>query len=61
MKEADLTRAERYALALYRQGKEKSRALPRQAYMDPAASVQFPSERAEMEREKERNRVWKNK
>ncbi len=46
MKEADLTKAERYALLLYRQGKPKSTALPRQCYFDPAASIMFESERA---------------
>lgn len=45
MKEADLTKAERYALLLYRQGKPKSTALPRQCYMDPSQSVMFESER----------------
>jgi len=46
VKEADLTKSERYALLLYRQGKPKSRALPRQAYFNPADSVMFESERA---------------
>ncbi len=46
-KEADLTKAERYALLLYRQGKPKSTALPRQCYMDPSRSILFESERAE--------------
>jgi hypothetical protein len=30
-----------------RQSKEKSRALPRQAYFDPSRSILFESERAE--------------
>lgn len=54
MKEAKLTRAERYALMLYRQGKEKSRALPVRAYRDPSTYVEFDRskrrERAEVER-----------
>lgn len=49
MKEKDLTRAERYALLLYRQNKEKERstAMPRQYYMNPADSVLFARERQE--------------
>lgn len=45
MKEKDLSRAERYALFLYRQGKEKSKALPARAYGDPASYVEFESAR----------------
>lgn len=50
MKEKDLTRAERYALLLYRQNKpktERSTAMPRQFYADPAASILFERERQE--------------
>lgn len=43
MDESKLTRAERYALLLYRQGKEKSRALPARHYGDPSNHVEFPS------------------
>lgn len=53
MKDA-LTKSERYALLLYRQGKPKSRALPRQAYADPAESVMFPAERAAREAKRKR-------
>lgn len=42
-KEKLLTKAERYALFLYRHGKEKSRALPVRAYRDPANFVEFES------------------
>ncbi|MFZ3286567.1 MAG: hypothetical protein WA191_06925 [Telluria sp.] len=54
MKEADLTKSERYSLLLYRQGKPKSRALPRQAYADPSESVLFPAERAAREAKKKK-------
>ena len=44
-----LTKKELHALMLVggRQTNERSRALPRQAYMDPSRSVLFESERAE--------------
>lgn len=41
MKEKDLTRAERFDLMLYRQGKERSRAMPARAYGNPADYVEF--------------------
>ena len=47
MKERDLTKAERYQLMLYRQGKPKSTAQPRQFYSDPSRTVLFESERVE--------------
>lgn len=40
-----LNKREMASLMLMRVSKEPSRALPRQAYMDPAASVLFPAER----------------
>ena len=46
MKGGGLTKKEWASLMLMRVSKEASRALPRQAYMDPAASVMFEGERA---------------
>ena len=54
-----ITKREWAALMLHRVAKEPSRALPKQAYFDPAASVLFESERrakAEAKRKRRANR-----
>ena len=60
MKGGGLTKKEWASLMLMRVAKEPSRALPRHAYMDPAASVMFEGERAARDAAKaarrERNR-----
>ena len=54
MKGGGLTKKEWAALFFVgaRQAKEPSRALPKQSYMDPAASVLFPAEREERARQR---------
>ncbi len=41
---SDITKHELLELYLRRQGKEKSRALPREHYQDPQTNVEFPAE-----------------
>ena len=51
-----LTKRELASLLLRRVAQEPSRALPRQFYFNPAASVQFESERlAKQEAKRKRN------
>jgi hypothetical protein len=40
----DITKNELLELYLRRQGKEKSRAMPREHYRDPQTNVEFPAE-----------------
>lgn len=49
-----LTKREIASLMLMRVSKEPSRALPRQAYMDPARSVLFENERKQRRIEKQK-------
>lgn len=56
-----LSKREWASLMLTRVSKEASRALPRQAYMDPAASALFPAERQARAEARERKKVWKPK
>lgn len=58
MKGGGLTKKEWQALWFVgaRQAPERSRAQPQQAYMDPAASVMFPAERAEREKQRKARR-----
>lgn len=49
MKDAEFRNIDRLALAMAREGKERSKALPAKAYRDPAETVEFPSELARQE------------
>lgn len=51
-----LNKREWASLMLHRVNKEPSRALPRQAYFDPAASALFPAERLARQEAKRKRR-----
>lgn len=51
-----LTKRELASLMLRRVSQEPSRALPRQAYFDPAASALFPAERLARQEAKQRHK-----